>query len=60
MAQGIYIAGTEASNGKSVIVLAMMEHLMGHGRSTGFLRPVIRHEEGRDSLIHLIQTRYAL
>ncbi len=60
MAQGLYIAGTEASNGKSVIVLAMMEHLMGHGRRTGFFRPVIRSEEGRDSLIHLIQTRYAL
>ena len=60
MAQGLYIAGTEANNGKSVVVLAMMEYLMGHGRRTGFFRPVIRSEEGTDSLIHLIQTRYAL
>ena len=60
MSQGVYIAGTEARNGKSVVVLALMEHLAGHGRRTGFFRPVIRSEEGRDSLIHLIHTRYML
>jgi phosphate acetyltransferase len=60
MAQGLYIAGTEARNGKSVVVLAMMEHLMGHGRKAGFFRPVIKDEHGKDSLIHLIRTCYAL
>jgi len=60
MAQGLYIAGTEARNGKSVIVLAMMEYLLGHGRKAGFFRPVIRTEDGKDSLIHLVQNRYAL
>ena len=39
MAQGIYLAGTEARNGKSVLVLAIMEHLTGHGRKVGFFRP---------------------
>ena len=42
MSQGVYIAGTEAQNGKSVVVLALMEHLAGHGRKAGFFRPVIR------------------
>ncbi len=60
MTQGIYIAGTEARNGKSVVVLAMMEHLIGHGRKVGFFRPVIRNEDDRDNLIHLVQKRYAL
>jgi phosphate acetyltransferase len=60
MSQGVYIAGTEARNGKSVVVLALMEHLAGHGRKAGFFRPVIRDEDGRDSLIHLIRTRYGL
>ncbi|UCD35760.1 MAG: AAA family ATPase, partial [Nitrospiraceae bacterium] len=60
MSQGVYIAGTEARNGKSVVVLALMEHLSGHGRKAGFFRPVIRDEDGKDSLIHLINTRYEL
>jgi phosphate acetyltransferase len=60
MAQGLYIAGTEARNGKSVVVLAMMEYLLGNGRKVGFFRPVIRTEDGKDSLIHLVQNRYAL
>ena len=60
MSQGIYIAGTEANNGKSVVVLGMMEHLVGHRGKVGFFRPVIGEEEHRDHLIHLINTRYAL
>jgi phosphate acetyltransferase len=60
MSQGIYIAGTETRSGKSVVVLAMMEHLTGHGRKVGFFRPVIRADDGKDSLIHLVQNRYAL
>jgi phosphate acetyltransferase len=60
MSQGIYIAGTEARNGKSAIVLAMMEHLTGQGRKVGFFRPVIRTDDNKDSLIHLVQSRYAL
>jgi phosphate acetyltransferase len=60
MSQGLYIAGTEARTGKSAVVLAMMEHLIGNGRRVGFFRPVIRTEDGKDSLIHLVQNRYAL
>ncbi|NOQ67356.1 MAG: AAA family ATPase, partial [Desulfobacterales bacterium] len=60
MLQGIYIAGTEAGSGKSAVVLALMEHLTGHGRKVGFFRPVIRDEDGKNSLIHLVKDRYSL
>jgi phosphate acetyltransferase len=60
MSRGLYIAGTEARNGKSVVVLALMEHLTGHGRKVGFFRPVIRTDDTEDSLIHLVRNRYSL
>ncbi|MGD8672113.1 MAG: AAA family ATPase, partial [Thiogranum sp.] len=40
MAQNIYITGAEQGSGKSVVVLAMMETLSGHGDTPGFFRPV--------------------
>ncbi|MEN8213944.1 MAG: phosphate acetyltransferase [Pseudomonadota bacterium] len=60
MTQNIYITGAERSSGKSVIVLAMMEFLSGHGGRVGFFRPVIRSGEQRDPLIQLIAARYQL
>jgi phosphate acetyltransferase len=60
MSQGLYIAGTEARNGKSVVVLAVMEHLAGQGRKVGFFRPVIKSEDVQDSLIYLVRERYSL
>ena len=60
MSKGIYVAGTEANNGKSVVVLALMDHLVKHRGKVGFFRPVISDDEGRDNLIHLIRTRYHL
>ena len=60
MAENLYISGAERGSGKSVIVLAMMEFLSGHGGRVGFFRPVIRSGEQRDELIHLIAERYRL
>ncbi|RJQ55737.1 MAG: phosphate acetyltransferase [Nitrospiraceae bacterium] len=60
MPKGLYITGTVPGSGKSVVVLGMMEMLSGHGRKTGFFRPVIYPGENGDSLIRLLSTRYAL
>ena len=60
MTQNIYITGAELSSGKSVIVLAMMEFLSGHGDKVGFFRPISRSGEQRDPLIKLIAERYQL
>jgi phosphate acetyltransferase len=59
-AQNLYITGAERGSGKSVIVLAMMEFLSGHGGKVGFFRPVARSGEQRDPLIQLIAKRYQL
>ncbi len=60
MTQNLYITGAERASGKSVIVLAIMEMLSGHGGKVGFFRPVIRSGESRDELIDLIAARYQL
>ncbi len=59
MAQNLYITGAERGSGKSVIVLAMMETLSGHGGQVGFFRPVV-HPDARDPLIQLVAERYQL
>jgi len=53
MAQNLYVTGAEQGSGKSVIVLAMMETLSGHGGRLGFFRPVV-HPETPDHLIQLV------
>ena len=60
MTQNLYITGAERGSGKSIIVLAIMEMLSGHGGKIGFFRPVIRAGESRDELIDLIAKRYQL
>ncbi|MCP4374919.1 MAG: phosphate acetyltransferase [bacterium] len=60
MAQGIYIAGSEAGNGKSVVALRIMEHMAARGHRVGFFRPVVHAANGPDRLVHLIATRYDL
>ncbi len=60
MTQNLYVTGAERGSGKSVIVLAMMETLSGHGGKVGFFRPVIRAGLQRDQLIDLITQRYQL
>lgn len=58
MAQCIYISGTEAECGKSVVTLGLMEWLSNLGQTVGFFRPVIKSEEQPDRLIHMILARY--
>jgi len=58
MTQCIYISGTEAECGKSVVTLGLMEWLSNLGQTVGFFRPVIMSEEQPDWLIHMILSRY--
>jgi phosphate acetyltransferase len=58
MSQCIYITGSEAQSGKSVVVLGLVEWLWNQGRTVGFFRPVIGSENQPDRLIHLILARY--
>jgi len=58
MTQSIYIMGTEAQSGKSVIVLGLMEWLFNQRRTVGFFRPVIMSEDQPDRLIHMVLARY--
>ena len=60
MSKGLYITGTEPKSGKSVVALGLMEMLSGHGRKTGFFRPIIYPGENGDSLINLLSTRHAI
>lgn len=60
MSKGLYITGIESKSGKSVVALGLMEMLSGHGRKTGFFRPVIYPGENGDSLINLLSTRHAI
>ncbi len=60
MKQNVYISGAEPQSGKSLIALALMERLSSRTEKVGFFRPVIRDGKSRDSLIHLISTRYQL
>jgi phosphate acetyltransferase len=58
MTQCIYISGTEAECGKSVVTLGLMEWLSNLGQTVGFFRPVIMSEEEPDWLIRMILGRY--
>ncbi|MBI5251684.1 MAG: phosphate acetyltransferase [Desulfomonile tiedjei] len=58
MAQCIYVTGTEARSGKSIVTLGLIEWLSNQGRSVGFFRPVIMSENEPDRFIHLILSRY--
>jgi phosphate acetyltransferase len=60
MGHSIYIAGAEPRNGKSAIVLGVMEMIAGQHEKTGFFRPVVHDEERPDKLTDLIIRRYAL
>ncbi len=60
MAQNLYVTGAEPGNGKSALVLALMEQLSGCAEKPGFFRPVINGTVESDALIRLISHRYAL
>lgn len=58
ISRNIYITGTGRSSGKSIIMLAMMEMLVGHSGKVGFFRPIIASGEKKDDLIEFIRYRY--
>jgi phosphate acetyltransferase len=58
MPQCIYITGSEAQSGKSVVALGLVEWLWNQGRTVGFFRPVIASENQPDRLIHVMLARY--
>ncbi|WP_427500834.1 phosphate acetyltransferase [Methylomonas sp. MED-D] len=60
IAQDIYIAGTDESSGKSLIMLAVMEMLSGFAGHIGFFRPIIQTSPAKDDMIQFISHRYAL
>jgi phosphate acetyltransferase len=60
MAESLYITGAEPGNGKSALVLALMERLSGCAEKPGLFRPVINASVESDALIRLISQRYGL
>ncbi|BCG64569.1 MAG: phosphate acetyltransferase [Methyloprofundus sp.] len=58
--QNIYVTGAEQGSGKSIIMLAMMDMLVGYTGKTGFFRPIIHTSEEKDQLIQLIRHRYQI
>lgn len=60
IAKNIYITGTNRNSGKSIIMLAIMEMLMGHAGKIGFFRPIIQSGDKKDELIQFIIHRYQL
>jgi len=60
LSQNIYITGADRNSGKSIIMLAVMEMLMGYAGKIGFFRPIIQAGERKDGLIEFITHRYQL
>jgi phosphate acetyltransferase len=60
MAESLYITGAEPYNGKSALVLALLERLSGCAEKPGLFRPVINASVEADTLIRLISRRYGL
>jgi len=60
MVQNLYVTGAERRSGKSIIALSLMEMLCRKSQRTGFFRPVIRTNLGKDPVIDLITARYQL
>ena len=58
--RALYLTSVEASSGKSVVALGLMETLTRAVSKVGYFRPVIRAGEEPDSRIELFRTRYKL
>ncbi len=58
--RALYLTSVEASSGKSVVALGLMETLTRAVSKVGYFRPVIRAGEESDSRIELFRTRYKL
>jgi phosphate acetyltransferase len=60
MAHSLYIASLEASSGKSVVALGVMELLSRRLERVGYFRPVIPSAAVVDGRIALMRGRYPL
>ena len=60
ISQNVYITGTDRNSGKSIIMLAMMEMLIGHAGKIGFFRPIVQAGDKKDDLIQFVTYRYQL
>ena len=58
--QSVYIAGSGAGSGKSLVVLGFMEMLSSINRRIGFFRPFAPRGNRPDNLTALIRSRYHL
>lgn len=60
ISQDIYIAGVDEGNGKSLVMLAIIEMLSGYADKIGFFRPIIQGSAEKDDLIEFINHRYLI
>ncbi|RMF68403.1 MAG: phosphate acetyltransferase [Cyanobacteria bacterium J069] len=58
MLKNLYIAAIEAGNGKSLVLLGLMELLSQRVERLGFFRPVIHAGDAHDNDIELVRSRY--
>ncbi len=58
MTQKIYIASGEASGGKSLMMLGMMDFLTQRVRKTVFFKPIIDSDDDQDPDINFVMSRY--
>ena len=58
--RALYLTSVEASSGKSVAALGLMETLTRSVSRVGYFRPVIRSGDQADKRIELMRTRYRL
>jgi phosphate acetyltransferase len=58
--RALYLTSVEASSGKSVVALGLMETLTRSVSRVGYFRPVIRAGDEHDKRIELFRTRYRL
>lgn len=58
--KSLYITNLEARSGKTLVALAMMEHLSGRIGNAGLFRPVVSVDSGSDRLIAFMMSQYGL
>jgi phosphate acetyltransferase len=58
--RALYLTSVEASSGKSVVAIGLMETLTRSVSRVGYFRPVIRFADRIDSQIELMRARYRL
>jgi len=58
--KNVYITWAEQSSGKSAIILATLNMLLGHHEKVGFFRPIVSSKVDEDALITLVNSRFKL